>query len=80
MNYNYTLGKIIMVVAIVFMGYNELFEKDHITTFNKNLVKSVQAYPELSQILGYKVEARQALAALKIASSLLVLCDSAFFV
>jgi hypothetical protein len=29
MNYSYILGKLILVIAIVFLGYNELIDTDH---------------------------------------------------
>ena len=39
MSYIYSLGKLILVVAIVFYGYNELIDVDNVITFKKNMLR-----------------------------------------
>jgi len=45
MNYAYILGKLILVISIVFLGYNELIDTDHVTTFKKNMLRLSKIIP-----------------------------------
>ena len=80
MNYTYTLGKVILVVAIVFAGYNELIDQDHIITLKKNMIRISKQVPQLAAHLRQTENLRYVLAGTKLLSSFLVFCDCALIV
>lgn len=77
----YNIGKIVLVMALVFQGYNEIINLKDQSKFQDSFLMAVQlANGALDCIVPYSYEIGVTLASLKLISSILVFCDSSFIV
>ena len=74
----YNLGKLLLVISLVFQSYNDLLDLDHQFTFRQNIVNLSNSIPDLVPYLKYVDNIRIGLCAAKLFSSVLVFSNNKF--
>ena len=74
----YNLGKLLLVISLVFQSYNDLLDLDHQFAFRQNILTLSNSVPDLVPYLKYVDNIRIAICVAKLFSAVLVFSNNKF--